>query len=128
MAIITITRRRTRFFSRFKAELVEDGIFESVEQARPEVFSYIEGYYNRVRLHSSLGYKSPLEFELELETKIRCKNQNLIFQTARFSLNLSDKNLILPSVTKSADKAKNLLLMTVFNYNLSDTVFCKITS
>ncbi len=51
------------FFSRFKAELVEDGIFESVEDARSEVFSYIEGYYNRIRLHSGLNYQSPLEFE-----------------------------------------------------------------
>jgi transposase InsO family protein len=57
------------FFSRFKAELVENGVFESVEQARSEVFSYIEGYYNRIRLHSSLGYKSPLEFEKELKFK-----------------------------------------------------------
>lgn len=57
------------FFSRFKAELVEGGFFESVEQARSETFSYIEGYYNRVRLHSGLGYKSPLEFEKELKIK-----------------------------------------------------------
>ena len=57
------------FFSRFKAELIEGGVFEDVEQARSEIFSYIEGYYNRVRLHSSLGYKSPLEFEMELQTK-----------------------------------------------------------
>lgn len=57
------------FFSRFKAELVEGGVFEDIEQARSEVFSYIEGYYNRVRLHSSLGYLSPMEFELELKTK-----------------------------------------------------------
>ena len=57
------------FFSRFKAELIESGVFGSVEQARSEVFSYIEGYYNRVRLHSGLGYKSPMEFELELKIK-----------------------------------------------------------
>ena len=57
------------FFSRFKAELVENGIFESVEDARSEVFSYIEGYYNRIRLHSSLGYKSPSQFENELKIK-----------------------------------------------------------
>jgi len=57
------------FFSRFKAELLEGGVFEDIEQARSEIFSYIEGYYNRVRLHSSLGYKSPMEFELELQTK-----------------------------------------------------------
>ena len=61
------------FFSRFKAELVENGIFESVEDARSEVFGYIEGYYNRIRLHSGLGYQSPLEFErqLKLENKKR---------------------------------------------------------
>lgn len=62
------------FFSRFKAELVEGGIFESVEQARSETFSYIEGYYNRIRLHSGLGYKSPLEFEKELKIKQRSES------------------------------------------------------
>jgi transposase InsO family protein len=50
-------------FSRYKAELLEDGMFEDVRQARSETFSYIEGYYNRVRRHSALGYKSPAEFE-----------------------------------------------------------------
>ena len=55
------------FFSRFKAELVENGIFETVEDARSEVFGYIEDYYNRIRLHSGLGYKSPLEFEKQLK-------------------------------------------------------------
>ncbi len=57
------------FFSRFKAELMENGVFEDFDQARSEIFSYIEGYYNRTRLHSSLGYKSPMEFEMELQTK-----------------------------------------------------------
>jgi putative transposase len=57
------------FFSRFKAELIENGKFEDIEQAKSEIFSYIEGYYNRIRLHSSLGYKSPVEFERELKIK-----------------------------------------------------------
>jgi transposase InsO family protein len=57
------------FFSRFKAELIEGGIFESVEQARAEIFIYIEGYYNRIRRHSSLGYLSPLEFKKQLKIK-----------------------------------------------------------
>lgn len=57
------------FFSRFKAELIEGGAFENVEEARSEIFSYIEGYYNRVRLHSSLGNLSPMEFEAELKIK-----------------------------------------------------------
>ena len=61
------------FFSRFKAELVENGVFESFEDAKSEVFSYIEGYYNRIRLHSGIGYRSPLEFERYLENKIRSR-------------------------------------------------------
>jgi putative transposase len=51
------------FFSRFKAELIEGGAFADLEEARSEIFTYIEGYYNRVRLHSSLGNLSPIEFE-----------------------------------------------------------------
>lgn len=50
-------------FSRYKAELLEDGAFADVEQARSETFAYIEGYYNRVRRHSALGYLSPEDFE-----------------------------------------------------------------
>jgi len=42
---------------------LEGGAFEDVSQARSETFSYIEGYYNRVRRHSALGYKTPDEFE-----------------------------------------------------------------
>ncbi len=57
------------FFSRYKAELLEGGMFESVEQARSETFNYIEGYYNRMRRHSTLGYKTPEEFEREHKTK-----------------------------------------------------------
>jgi transposase InsO family protein len=50
-------------FSRYKAELLEDGAFSDVEEARMETFNYIECYYNRVRRHSSLGYLSPEEYE-----------------------------------------------------------------
>lgn len=53
------------FFSRFKAELLEKGAFESLEDARTEVFDYIEMYYNTHRLHSSLGYLSPAQFEMK---------------------------------------------------------------
>ena len=56
------------FFSRYKAELLEGGMFQDIAQARGATFSYIEGYYNRVRRHSSLGYKSPAEFERGLGT------------------------------------------------------------
>lgn len=54
-------------FSRFKAELLEDGIFEDLEDAQTEIFEYIEMYYNPIRRHSSLGYKSPQVYENSLE-------------------------------------------------------------
>jgi Transposase and inactivated derivatives len=66
------------FFSRFKAELLEDGVFESIEEARTEIFSYIDGYYNRIRRHSGIGYKSPLEFEMELKIKQKEKRDSFL--------------------------------------------------
>jgi putative transposase len=50
-------------FSRFKAELLQGGSFLSLEDARTEIFEYIEMYYDPVRRHSALGYKSPMQFE-----------------------------------------------------------------
>ena len=52
------------FFSTLKTECAT-GQFETRAQARTEIFEYIEGWYNRQRLHSSLGYLSPVEFELK---------------------------------------------------------------
>lgn len=54
-------------FSRFKAELLQNGVFENIEDARTEIFEYIEMYYNTVRLHSSLNYQSPCSFEKQYE-------------------------------------------------------------
>jgi transposase InsO family protein len=55
------------FFARYKTELMENGMFEDIEQGKSETFSYIEGFYNRVRIHSGLGNLSPEEFEKKLE-------------------------------------------------------------
>lgn len=51
------------FFSRFKAELLQKGAFQSKQDAIIEVFDFIERYYNTKRLHSSHGYSTPLKFE-----------------------------------------------------------------
>jgi hypothetical protein len=48
---------------------VENSFFGTVEDAGLEVFTNIKGYYNRIRLHSGLGYKSPIQFEKELKIK-----------------------------------------------------------
>jgi transposase InsO family protein len=51
------------FFSTLKAELKNYGHYETRRQAQAELFEYLEVFYNRHRLHSSLGYQSPVEFE-----------------------------------------------------------------
>jgi transposase InsO family protein len=78
VATVTSVAQAESCFARFKAELVEDGIFETVGQARSDRFSYIEGYYNRIRLHSSLGDKSPMEFERELRIKNERSSESLV--------------------------------------------------
>ena len=56
-------------FSRFKAELMQNGSFDTFGDAKTAIFEYIEVYYNRVRRHSALGYLSPLNFEKKLLKK-----------------------------------------------------------
>ena len=51
------------FFSTLKNELVHDQRFHTREAAQAAVFEFIEVFYNRQRLHQTLGYASPMEFE-----------------------------------------------------------------
>ena len=53
------------FWSRLKAELLQDGVFETIEDARMEIFEYIDGYYNIQHRHSGIGYLTPNEFETQ---------------------------------------------------------------
>jgi len=54
-----------RFFWSLKHEWTKHDTFADLEAARPSVFKYIETFYNPLRLHQSLGYKSPDQFETE---------------------------------------------------------------
>jgi transposase InsO family protein len=51
------------FFASLTKELLIDGVFESRAHASRELFEFIEIWYNRRRRHSTLGYRSPAEFE-----------------------------------------------------------------
>jgi Transposase and inactivated derivatives len=51
------------FFSSLKYELVYHHRFATLSDARTAIFNYIETFYNRTRLHSSLDYQSPINFE-----------------------------------------------------------------
>jgi putative transposase len=54
------------FFSSLKYELIYHHRFATLAQARTAVFDYIEIFYNRTRLHSSLAYQTPINFESQL--------------------------------------------------------------
>lgn len=54
------------FFATLTKELLVDGLFDSRLQASRELFEFIEIWYNRQRRHSSLGYRTPAEYEDEL--------------------------------------------------------------
>ena len=51
------------FFHTLKEELVTDANYTNRREAKQSIFKYIEMYYNRQRLHSTLGYAAPLEYE-----------------------------------------------------------------
>jgi putative transposase len=61
MAQFYFARRRAKWFS-FRLRLTRK-IYRTREQARTDVFDYIERFYNPFRKHSKLNYPSPVQFE-----------------------------------------------------------------
>jgi len=55
------------FFATLEKNFLAFKRFKTREESRYEIWSYIEGHYNSRRMHSSLGWKSPAEYEQELE-------------------------------------------------------------
>lgn len=55
------------FFATLECELLDRSTFQSHAEARSAIFEFIEGWYNRRRRHSALGYLSPLRFEQAAE-------------------------------------------------------------
>jgi putative transposase len=58
------------FFATLECELLDRRRFASQAEARMACFSFIEGWYNPVRLHSALGYRSPMTYEAATEAVI----------------------------------------------------------
>jgi len=54
------------FWSTLKREALDPSASWSKDRVRRELFEYIEATYNRSRLHSSLGYQSPVDFENQI--------------------------------------------------------------
>lgn len=51
------------FFGTLKTELVNHAVYRTRQEAMTDIFFYIEGFYNRTRRHTTLGYLSPANFE-----------------------------------------------------------------
>ena len=51
------------FFKTLKRELVKERSYGTRDEAKQDIFKYIELYYNRVRMHSTLDYMPPVEYE-----------------------------------------------------------------
>jgi putative transposase len=56
------------FFSSLKTERIARKVYRTRNQARADVFDYIERFYNPRRRHSTIGYLSPMQFEAMEET------------------------------------------------------------
>jgi putative transposase len=52
------------FFSTLKTELIHHEKFKTRQEAEAKIFDYVEIFYNKQRLHSTLNYLTPEEFEL----------------------------------------------------------------
>ncbi len=57
------------FFKTLKTELVYHRCYETRSEAKLEIFEYIEVFYNRFRLHSAIGYESPVDYERNYENQ-----------------------------------------------------------
>jgi transposase InsO family protein len=53
------------FFHTLKTELVHHRQYATRADAQRDIFAFIEGFYNRTRLHSGIGYRTPIEMELK---------------------------------------------------------------
>ena len=54
------------FFATIKGEMIDHEVFTTRAEAIAAIGDYIDGFYNVHRMHSSIGYVSPIEFELKL--------------------------------------------------------------
>jgi transposase InsO family protein len=94
------------FFSSLECEVLDRCRFETREEARAAVFSWIEGWYNTHRRHSSLGYLSPIEFEQAFIEGQSSGNPELLPQTRQTPL-LEDP---MGNRSKSKEVLENMML------------------
>jgi len=65
------------FFGSLKMELTHHAAYQTRKEAETDIFFYIEGFYNRQRRHSSLGYVSPLAYEVHYQQQMLANDNRL---------------------------------------------------
>jgi len=87
------------FMKTLKGEEVDGRVYPTLEQARESIEGFIEGFYNSERLHSRLGYQSPIEFEATLKTTLDVSNfdERGMLSEAGEGRGLLSPSLVLPS-------------------------------
>ena len=66
------------FFGTLKTELVNHAVYRTRQDAKTDIFFYIEGFYNRTRRHSSLAFLSPADFEAATAQSISFDGVNFV--------------------------------------------------
>ena len=77
------------FFSSLKTERTASKTYRTRDQAKADVFDYIERFYNPMRRRSTLGYPSPMEFERRAGVRVGGVNQAGSSPSFGFSASLS---------------------------------------
>jgi len=99
------------------------------------VFDYIEAFYNPIRLHSTLGYRSPIEYEKMTKRGASCLNDNVSIEPGAFQNGstagerLSRVELVLESITcrEGWDSVARMARISVRSRSLDRSVAARIT-
>ncbi|MGC1904382.1 MAG: IS3 family transposase [Candidatus Acidiferrum sp.] len=92
------------FMKTLKREEIYANKYDDLENLRANIEEFIEQYYNRLRLHSALGYRSPEEFEQQIETSASAESRSatMVFfenkeNSRKISKGLLGKGTLMPS-------------------------------
>jgi putative transposase len=92
------------FMKTLKREEIYTNRYDNLEQLRTNIEEFIEQYYNRQRLHSALGYRSPEEFEQQIEASgsAESRSATMVFfenkeNSRKISTALLGKGTLVPS-------------------------------
>jgi hypothetical protein len=94
---MTINASFESFMKTLKQEEIYANRYANLEQLRTNIEEFIERYYNRQRLHSALGYRSPEEFEQ------RHEQRNGAGVTAKFVVNVGNEEEASTGLTGEGD-------------------------